>query len=107
MKGDTQMSYKTTTVQATTTEGQTMDLTIPASLPSNERADYLRGLWDAHVAELDDHWKGRVQAVVTNDLADDVAEAMEFMGALVDKREAMGGGRKTWIFSQGYWAHGF
>ena len=69
-------------------------------------AEYLRSLWAKHVKFLDDHWKGRVYALVDESISDDVAEAMDFNGALIEFTEDREGG-KVYIFSEGYWANGF
>ena len=98
------METKTLTLVAT--DGTPVKVNVPTTLLSEERGDYLRGLFSKYVFELDGHWKGRVKATVPTTLADDVAEAMEFMGALVDKRSDVGMG-VTALFSEGYWAHGF
>lgn len=98
---------QTKTIQATTTDGDTIAIRVPtAELPSDERAEYLRSLFAEHGRELDDHWKGRILARVPATLADDVAEAMEFMGAIVDERKVLPSGR-VHLYSTGYWAHGF
>jgi len=99
------MTYPTMNLNVTAEDGTLLTLTVPTDLPSNDRATYLKGLWDEYVHEMDGHWKGRVQAGVPNELADDVAEAMEFMGAIVDARVA--GSELTYLWSKGYWAHGF
>jgi len=93
-------------VDVLATDGSTVSLVVPTDLPRPERAEYLRRLWTEHVRELDGSWKGRVLARVAPELADDMAEALEFMGALVDKREALPSGRVS-LYSEGYWAHGF
>lgn len=51
---------------------------------------------------------GPCYANVPADIADDVAEAMDFMGAIVDDRRPItdGSGRIA-LFSRGYRAHGF
>jgi hypothetical protein len=78
---------KTRSINLETTAGDTIAINVPTSLPTAERADYLRYLWERYVTLDTDHWKGPVRATVRRGLASDVGEAMEFMG--------------------GYWAHGF
>jgi hypothetical protein len=100
------MAYPTKTITLVSEEGVPLQVTVPTEVPSNERGAYLRKLWDDHVTLLSATWKGPVSAVVPAALADDVAEAMEFMGALVDSR----GGALTGfvrLYSKGYYAHGF
>jgi hypothetical protein len=73
---------------------------------SHEWHEYLRELFRTHLVHLEDHWKAAVEAVVPTDMADDMADAMNFMGALVDAEfEAPGGNVR--LVSDGYWAHGF
>jgi hypothetical protein len=106
----------TTTLTATaqnplTGETSAVNIVVPSSVPSDERCDYLRSLWDRFAEKLDDgHWKGRIQCrlLTVEDiaLADDVAEAMNFYGAIVDKRTDLPSGA-VYLFSKGYWAHGF
>ncbi|NIQ97061.1 MAG: hypothetical protein GWN87_24955 [Desulfuromonadales bacterium] len=97
----------TMTVNLTSTDGDEIAVNVPTSLPTEERAEELRRLWDRHVVELDGHWKGPVKAVVRPEIADDVAEAMNFMGAIVDDRYRSNLGRAITLKSRGYWAHGF
>jgi hypothetical protein len=100
----------TQTVNLKSETGENIAINVPSSLPTEARAEELRALWDAHVVELDGHWKGRVKAVVHETIADDVAEAMEFMGALVDFRRLTSSGPMAGFVllkSNGYWAHGF
>ena len=75
--------------------------------PTNERCDELRELYKEHVKPLEPKygWKGEVAAVVPKEIADDVREAMDFMGSLVDLEEPQGD--KMRLYSEGYWAHGF
>lgn len=97
----------TQTIQAKTTDGDTIEIAVPIdSLPTEERAEELRALFAEHVRELDDDWKGRVLARVPATIADDVAEAMDFMGAIVDERKVLPSGR-VHLYSNGYRAHGF
>jgi hypothetical protein len=81
-------------------------LAVRSDLPTQDRAEYLRGLVNEHLEHLDDHWKGRVFATVTPELADDMAEAMDFIGALVDRRQTTVSGL-VHLYSDGYWHHGF
>lgn len=99
--------YETKTVQVTSEEGTVIDLVVPTELPDQDRAVYLRKLYNEHVKHPDGHWKGRAIArLVPADLADDVAEAMDFVGSIVDQRRPAYAGTVT-LFSTGYWAHDF
>ena len=98
--------YETKTVKATATDGTVLDIVVPVDLPDQERAEYLRKLYNEHVTHPDGHWKGQAIARVPTTLADDVAEAMDFVGSVVDKRREVVAGTVT-LFSRGYWAHGF
>lgn len=86
---------------------------VPADLPSNERAEYLRTLYKEHVRHPETpinpegHWKGRAEAIVSSEIADDVAEAMEFVGSIIDFRGESPDGERVALVSKGYWAHGF
>lgn len=100
---------KTVQVEAVGENGETsvIDLVVPVELPTQERAEYLRKLYNDHVKHPDGHWKGRAIArLVPPELADDVAEAMDFFGSIVDERRSAYAGTVT-LFSRGYWAHGF
>lgn len=111
------MAYETRTVtaiaiQASTVPGREhlglaseVTITVPTDLPTADRAEYLRALWTTHV-KCGEHWKGPCYANVPEAIADDVAEAMEFMGAIVDSRDPITTGGVA-LFSKGYWAHGF
>ena len=88
------------------TKTQTLILIVPATLPSNDRAEYLQKLYQEHVVYAKGDWKGPNAALVPANLADDVAEAMEFMGALVDTRVTNTRGTVA-LYSKGYRAHGF
>jgi len=89
------------------------------------KADELRDAFNAHVVN-DGHWKGRCVAVVPEDQADLVADAMVFIGAIPDaivrcepfegqflnivltpRIEVPGKPGHVAIHSRGYWAHGF
>lgn len=87
--------------------GSKFEIVVPTSLPSDERADYLESLWRDHV-KVGQDWKGPAYANVPAEIADDVAEAMAFYGAIVDDRAPItdGTGRVA-LFSRGYRAHGF
>ena len=99
--------YDTEIVQATATDGTVLDIVVPVDLPDQERAVYLRKLYSEHVEHPDGNWKGRAIArLVPADLADDVAEAMDFVGSIVDTRRPAYAGTVT-LFSTGYWAHDF
>jgi hypothetical protein len=99
--------YETKTVQATATDGTKVDMVVPTEIPTLERAEYLRKLYTEYVEHPDGHWKGRAIArCVPAELADDVAEAMDFVGSIVDWRSLDYAGTVT-LFSRGYWAHGF
>lgn len=73
---------------------------------TDAHANILRTIYSAHVTHPDGHWKGRAVAVVPAGIADTVADAMNFMGSIVDRRETMAGGRVA-LLSDGYWSHGF
>ncbi len=107
-------------------DGETIKLVVPTNLPSNARAEQLRAIYNEHVRHLDD-WKGRAVACVPAEIADDVCEAMNFMGSLVDVKRVCvdnvpfrlgykGNGTPVdiekkvgliLIWSRGYRAHGF
>lgn len=76
--------------------------------PTQKRAEQLRVLYNEHVTALKPEFgqKGPVEAVVPAALVDDVREAMDFMGSLVDNEEDVAGG-KVRLYSEGYYAHGF
>lgn len=87
-------------------------LVVPASIPSEDRSDVLRRLYREHVRPLpfgpkqETHWKGPCAAEVPAAIADDVAEAMDFHGSIVDDRRTLPNGHVR-LYSEGYWAHGF
>lgn len=118
--------YKDTVMVALTAEdGTFVSVGMPSQIPSPERADVLRALYKAHVKHPGGHWKGVAVAAVPAALADDVADAMDFMGSIVDFRAVANS--REWVThdgegnyvmyptrpgdvllrSQGYWAHGF
>jgi len=78
------------------------------SLPSGSRATELREMFSKHVTYLDDSlntsWKGRVEAVVPEEKASDMREAMDFIGASVDNETKLAGGRVR-LYSRGYYFH--
>lgn len=75
---------------------------------SNEWYEYLHKLAQDHMQTVEPggHWKGPTFAIVDENIADDMAEAMDFVGALVDGESKVEGG-KVRLYSEGYWAHGF
>ena len=87
-------------------------LVVPAEVPSTDRAEVLRSLYKEHVRPLpfgpkkEVHWKGPCAAEVPAAIASDVADAMNFMGAIVDDRRSLPDGIVR-LYSEGYWAHGF
>ena len=87
-------------------DGTEVEIGVPVGpLPSDERADELRALYREHVK----HPHGRhgpAWALVPTKIADDVAEAMDFIGDIVDEREDWPAGQ-TFLRSDGYSAHGF
>ncbi len=105
--------YETREVMVVAEDGESITLVVPTKLLTEERAELLRAAFSGKVAFLeieflDDHWKGRVRAKVPShkpELADLAAEAMTFMGAIVDKRYRWKD--ELYVESEGYWAHGF
>lgn len=63
-------------------------------------------LYEDYVTHPDGHWKGRAVALAPNGLADDIRDAMDFMGSLVDEEVQLENGW-TLLASAGYWARGF
>jgi len=98
--------YDTTTIEATATDGTKVSIQVPSCVPTSSRVEHLRVLYNEHVQHPDGHWKGTASATVPEDLADDVAEAMEFMGSIVDERINQADGTVS-LYSTGYWTHGF
>ena len=85
----------------------TVTISVLNNTPSQERAEYLRGLYTKWVKHPGGHWKGPATATVPDDLLGDVGEAMDFMGSIVDDyHEDVRPGYGT-LVSDGYWAHGF
>jgi hypothetical protein len=98
--------YRTESKVVEAEDGTQFTLVYPIDCPDNKRADELRKLWSEHVVPLTEHWKGPVEAVVKPSLVEDVSEAMDFMGAIVDKISETCDGMVK-LYSKGYWAHGF
>ena len=98
--------YDTKTVTAFATDGTPFDVVIPVSIPTEDRAMELTALYKEHVRHPDGHWKGRAEALVPAELADDIAEAMDFHGSVIDFRSEPAKGRVA-LISKGYIAHGF
>lgn len=81
------------------------------SLPSDSRATKLRSIFSEYAQFLDDDlytpWKGPVVAIVDrsdDESVEDVEEAMDFIGAIVDEKEEMPDGSVK-LFSKGYYHH--
>jgi len=87
-------------------EGTPFKLIVPLNLPTEEQAEVLRKAYTEHVKHPEGHWKGAAEATVPADVADLVAEAMDFMGSIVDDRQTLPDGTVK-LTSAGYWAHGF
>lgn len=78
-----------------------------APMPTQERAELLRKAYNQYVTHPDGHWKGRAQARLHDkETAALVAEAMDFMGSIVDEITLLPSGAIN-LYSDGYWAHGF
>jgi hypothetical protein len=119
------MGYgKTKVVKALTTDGNEIDLVVPEDIPDEERAEWLRELVGLFHTPTQGHWKGVAYAVVPDSVAFDMADAMNFIGSLVDgtyegprRVNVAAEGEEanvvfvpagsTLIFSLGYWHHGF
>jgi len=97
---------KTATKTVEAADGTPVTLCVPLDLPSEERAEKLRVLYTQWVTHPDKHWKGRAQARVPAEQADDVADATDFIGSILDERRTLPSGRVL-LKSDGYWAHGF
>jgi hypothetical protein len=93
-------------IEVTATDGTKVSVVVPTNLPSNDRAEILRKLYSDYVRELNPElgWKGPCQAIVPADMASLVAEAMNFMGSVVDKRETLPSGYVK-LNSRGYYHH--
>ena len=76
---------------------------------SNEWAEYMREVYKQYVVPTgkDGHWKGPVKAEAPNEMVDDVIDAMNFIGSLVDDVQTLKSRPVTVLRSRGYWAHGF
>lgn len=100
------MTTQTVTIKAE--DGTDVTLVVPFSLPTEERANYLRKLYGDHVKTytLGADWREACCATVPAALADDMAKAMDFMGSKVDSRQPLTNG-EVLLHSRGYWAHGF
>jgi hypothetical protein len=96
----------TSLLEVAATDGTKFTVAVPNSLPTEDRAKRLRWLFSKYAHLLDSDWRGRVEAIVTADMADDMADAMNFMGAKVDSRTALSNGAVK-LTSRGYWAHGY
>ena len=96
---------KKATVNAT--DGTPITLVVPTNLPTQERADELLALYHNNVKPADPKsLRGPTSALVPTPLADDVAEAMAFVGDIVDQRTDLPDGQ-VHLYSKGYLAHGF
>ena len=82
--------------------------TIPFERDTQEHSEALRALYRDHVVATgkDGHWKGPCMAKVPAELANDVRDAMNFMGSLVDSERELVSGMVV-LRSRGYWSHGF
>ena len=67
-------------------DGTPVEIRVPDSLPDEARAEQLCAAYRDHIRHETDDWKGPAWAVVPRALEDDMAEAMEFMGSIVDIR---------------------
>lgn len=103
---------ETRRVTAIAEDGTPVTLVVPTNLPTEDRAEYLRRVFDnkldgVRVSFPDGDWKGRVTVRCDNrTLVADAREALEFMGALPDGERVDADGGVT-VFSRGYYAHGF
>lgn len=70
-------------------------------------AERLRYLFRTHVRHLEPQlgWKGPCEASVPLEVAADVREAMDFMGALVDHEAPAGDEKHVLLHSEGYYFH--
>ena len=92
-------------------EATTEEIREKFSLPSVDRATELRNIFSEYAQFLDGDlntpWKGRVIAVVDrfdDESVEDVEEAMNFIGAIVDEKEEQPDGSVK-LFSNGYYHH--
>jgi hypothetical protein len=106
------LPYATDDIVLTEPGKPPITIVAPSTIPTADRGEVLRRLYSEYVKPLpfgpkkETHWKGPCAAEVPAALADDVAEAMRFMGSIVDDRRDLPGGRVR-LYSEGYWAHGF
>lgn len=104
--------YPTNDVVIAVPGQEPITLVVPATVPTVERSEILQQLYKEHVKPLpfgpkkETHWKGPCVAEVPVNIASDVAEAMNFMGSIVDDRRDLPNGLVR-LYSEGYWAHGF
>ena len=103
---DKMKQYETESQVVTTTEGDAVTLTVPTHLPDTDRCEHLRRVYESKVTHPDGHWKGQAVAVCSRKDLDDVVDAMDFHGSLVDNIVELEGGLLR-VVSAGYWAHGF
>jgi len=105
-------AYPTNDVVISEPGKPTFTLVAPVLIPEEKRGEVLRRLYSEHVKPLpfgpkkETHWKGPCAAEVPAMIADDVAEAMAFMGSIVDSQRDLPSGHVR-LYSEGYWAHGF
>ena len=105
-------AYATNDVVISEPGQPTITLVVPSEVPADDRAEVMRRLYKEHVKPLpfgpkrELHWKGPCAAEVPAAIASDVADAMNFMGSIVDDRRDLPGGIVR-LYSDGYWAHGF
>ena len=105
-------AYATNDVVISEPGKSAITLVVPVTVPSNDRGEVLRRLYSEYVKPLpfgpknEIHWKGPCAAEVPAARANDVADAMIFMGSIVDDRRDLPGGLVR-LYSEGYWAHGF
>lgn len=92
-------------------EASTDEIREKFSLPSDSRASELRRIFSEYAEFIDQSlntpWKGRVVAVVDrfdDESVEDVEEAMDFIGAIVDEKEEQPDGSVK-LFSKGYYHH--
>ncbi len=104
--------YPTNDVVIAVPGREPITLVVPTTVPTVERSEILQQLYKEHVKPLpfgpkkETHWKGPCVAEVPANIAGAVAEAMNFMGSIVDDRRDLPSGLVR-LFSEGYWAHGF
>ena len=74
-------------------------------ITSNERGALLRDLYQRFVTHPSGNWKGEAVAEVPADMVALVSEAMDFMGSIVDSRNAARLDGKVHLYSRGYYYH--